>query len=70
MKKITKLSQIFLIFIFLTSCKTSIIKDSPAINSEANINENPISEAAATNPISPYGITKLAVEKYSSMYCW
>ena len=34
-----------------------------------NTNENPISEAAATNPISPYGITKLAVEKYSSMYC-
>ncbi|WBL21661.1 NAD-dependent epimerase/dehydratase family protein [Zunongwangia sp. HRR-M8] len=33
-----------------------------------NTNENPISETAATNPISPYGITKLAVEKYSSMY--
>ncbi|WP_417886313.1 NAD-dependent epimerase/dehydratase family protein [Zunongwangia sp.] len=33
-----------------------------------NTNENPISEKAATNPISPYGITKLAVEKYSSMY--
>ena len=39
MKKITRLSQIFLISIFLTSCKTSIIKDSPAINSESNINE-------------------------------
>ena len=34
-----------------------------------NTNENPISETAATNPVSPYGITKLAVEKYSSMYC-
>ncbi|QCR22603.1 NAD-dependent epimerase/dehydratase family protein [Pontibacter sp. SGAir0037] len=33
-----------------------------------NTNENPTSELAETNPISPYGITKLAVEKYAHMY--
>lgn len=30
--------------------------------------ESPISEDHPTNPISPYGITKLAVEKYCCMY--
>lgn len=30
--------------------------------------ELPISESHATNPISPYGITKLAIEKYALMY--
>ena len=40
MKIIKKLSQIFLVVIFLTSCKTSLKKDSPIINSEKNINEN------------------------------
>lgn len=29
----------------------------------------PISEDHSTNPISPYGITKLAIEKYCQMYC-
>jgi len=28
----------------------------------------PIDEAHATNPVSPYGITKLAIEKYGLMY--
>jgi len=28
----------------------------------------PITEAHTTNPISPYGITKLAIEKYAYMY--
>ena len=39
MKRIKKLSQIFLIIIFLTSCRTSIKKDSTIINLEENINE-------------------------------
>ena len=30
--------------------------------------ELPILESHATNPISPYGITKLAIEKYALMY--
>ena len=34
MKKIKQLSQLFLIVIFLTSCKTTKIEDNPAINSE------------------------------------
>lgn len=29
----------------------------------------PISEEHPTNPTSPYGITKLSLEKYSQMYC-
>ena len=40
MKRINKLSQIFLIVIFLTSCKTSLKEDSLIINSEDNINAN------------------------------
>ena len=31
-------------------------------------NKTPIDEEQATNPISPYGITKLAVEKYARMF--
>ena len=44
MKIIKQLSQIFLIIFFLTSCKTSLKKDPPIINSEENINENTDSE--------------------------
>ena len=44
MKIIKKLSQIFLIVIFLTSCKTSLKKDSLIIKSEENINANTDSE--------------------------
>ena len=40
MKKINKLSQLFLIMIILTSCRTSINKDNSTINSEENIIEN------------------------------
>ena len=40
MKNINKLSQLFLIIIFLTSCRTSINKDNSTINSEENIIEN------------------------------
>ena len=40
MKIIKTLSQIFIIVIFLTSCKTILDKDSPKINLENNINEN------------------------------
>ena len=39
MKKIKQISQIFLLLISLTSCKTSINSDDPLINSEENINE-------------------------------
>ena len=44
MKIIKKLSQIFLIVIFLTSCKTSLKKDAPIMNPEENINANTNSE--------------------------
>jgi len=40
MKIIKKLSQIFLIVIFLSSCKPTLKKDSPIINSEDNTNAN------------------------------
>ncbi len=40
MKRIKQFSQILLIAIFLSSCKTSINKEYPIINSEENINEN------------------------------
>ena len=39
MKKIKYLSKILLIAIFLSSCKTSINKETPLINSEDKINE-------------------------------
>ena len=40
MQRLKQLSQIFLVLIFLTSCRTSIIKEDPLINSDGNINEN------------------------------
>ena len=39
MKRIKQFSQILLITIFLSSCRTSINKEYPIINSEENINE-------------------------------
>ena len=44
MKKITKITQIFLISIFLSSCSSLINKESPFNNSEENINSNTNSE--------------------------
>ena len=44
MKKIKQLSQLFLIVIFLTSCKTTKNEDNPVINSEGNINQPTNSE--------------------------
>ena len=40
MKRLNKISQIFLVVIFLTSCRNSINKDFPINNTEININEN------------------------------
>ena len=40
MNRIKQLSQIFLVLIFLTSCRTSINNEEPLINSDGNINEN------------------------------
>tara|TARA_B100001989_G_scaffold245489_1_gene215312 strand:- start:414 stop:764 length:351 start_codon:yes stop_codon:yes gene_type:complete len=39
MKRIKQFSKVLLLVFFLTSCKTSINKDSPIFNSEENINE-------------------------------
>ena len=39
MKRIKQLSQIFVVFIFLTSCRTSINSDDPTTNYEGNIND-------------------------------
>ena len=44
MKGIKQVSQIFLILIFITSCKTSNNKNYPVINTEEIINENNNSE--------------------------
>ena len=40
MKRIKQISQILLITIFLSACRTSINKEYPVINSEENINES------------------------------
>ena len=40
MKRIKKFSELFLIVITLTSCKTSINQEQPIMNMEENINEN------------------------------
>ena len=40
MKRIKQFSQILLISIFLSSCKSSINKEIPTNNSEDNLNEN------------------------------
>ena len=40
MKRIKHFLQIILVLIFLTSCRTSNIKDNPVINSEENIDKN------------------------------
>ena len=42
-KNIKKFSQLILIIISLTSCRTSIYQDQPLINSEENEKENTIS---------------------------
>ena len=44
MKKIEYFSKILLIAIFISSCKTSINKETPLINPDQNINENTNSE--------------------------
>ena len=44
MKRVKQFSQIFLVFILLTSCRSSINNDDLKINSEGNINENANSE--------------------------
>jgi len=44
MKRLIQFSEIVLIVIFLSSCRTSINKEYPKINSEENINENTNSE--------------------------
>ena len=44
MKRINKFLQILFIAIFLSSCRTSINKEYPIINSEETINENMNSE--------------------------
>ena len=44
MKKIKYFSQILLIAIFLSSCKTSIYKETPIINPDENINQKPNSK--------------------------
>ncbi|MDA9745959.1 alpha-2-macroglobulin [Prochlorococcus sp. AH-736-K20] len=44
MKKIKYYSQILLIAIFLSSCKTSINKENPLINPDENINDKSNSE--------------------------
>ena len=44
MKRVKQFSQVFLMIIFLTSCKTSINEELPIINSELNTEKNTDSE--------------------------
>ena len=44
MKRIKQVTQIFLISIFLSSCSSSIIEESPVNNLDENINSNTNSE--------------------------
>jgi len=44
MNLIKQFTKLFLIIIFLTSCKTSINNEDPVINTEENINKNTFSE--------------------------
>ena len=44
MRKIKQFSKMLLIVLFLSSCKTSINKESPLINAEENVYENINSE--------------------------
>ena len=40
MKRIICFSQLFLVLVFLTSCRTSVNKKKPTLNQEINIKEN------------------------------
>ena len=44
MNLIKQFTKLFLIIMFLTSCKTSINNEDPIINTEENINKNTFSE--------------------------
>jgi len=44
MNLIKQFTKLFLIIMFLTSCKTSIKNEDPVINTEENINKNTFSE--------------------------
>ena len=44
MERIKKISQILLILIFLSACRTSSYKENPIINSEESVKENTNSE--------------------------
>ena len=52
MKRVKKLSQIFLVLIFLTSCKSSINENLP-INNEENINKTNLGIFVVHNKIKP-----------------
>ena len=44
MERVKKISQILLILIFLSACRTSSYKENPIINSEESVKENTNSE--------------------------
>ena len=45
MNRINQFSKIFIVLIFLTSCKTTLNEDKPINNSDVNINENTNSDS-------------------------